>query len=130
MTLSHKWFLKSSSGKQFLPAGQSLPGNSLPMQETQETQVQSRGQEDPLEEEMATHPGILAWRIPWTDSHVGLAGYSPWGCKRVRHGWATEHHACRVHLEKTTENSLVASAKAQAGNSMTILGPGSGSDWR
>ena len=30
-------------------------------------QVQSLGLEDPLEEGMATHSGILAWRIPWTD---------------------------------------------------------------
>ena len=34
------------------------------MQETQETQFQSLGQEDPLEEAMATHSSILAWRIP------------------------------------------------------------------
>jgi len=33
----------------------------------QETWVQSLGQEDPLEEEMATHFSILAWRIPWTE---------------------------------------------------------------
>ena len=33
----------------------------------QKTQVQSLGQEDPLEEEMATHSSILAWRIPWTE---------------------------------------------------------------
>ena len=33
----------------------------------QETQVQSLGQEDPLEKEMATHSSILAWRIPWTE---------------------------------------------------------------
>ena len=32
----------------------------------QETQVQSLGQEDPLEKEMATHSSILAWRSPWT----------------------------------------------------------------
>ena len=31
----------------------------------QETQVQSLGPEDPLEEEMATHSSILAWEIPW-----------------------------------------------------------------
>ena len=37
------------------------------MQETQETQVQSLGQEDPLEKEMATHSSILAWKIPWTE---------------------------------------------------------------
>ena len=35
-----------------------------PMQETQEMQVRSLGQEDPLEEEMETHSSILAWRIP------------------------------------------------------------------
>ena len=32
----------------------------------QETQVQSLGQEDPLEKDIATHSSILAWRIPWT----------------------------------------------------------------
>ena len=34
------------------------------MQETQETQVQSLGWEDPLEKEMLTHCSILAWKIP------------------------------------------------------------------
>ena len=33
----------------------------------QETRVQSLGQEDPLEREMATHSSMLAWRIPWTE---------------------------------------------------------------
>ena len=37
------------------------------MQETQETQVRSLGWEDLLKEEMATHPSILAWKIPWTE---------------------------------------------------------------
>ena len=37
------------------------------MQETWETQVQSLGQEDSLEEEMATHSIILAWEVPWTE---------------------------------------------------------------
>ena len=37
------------------------------MQETQETWVQSLGQEDPLEKEMATHFSITAWKIPWTE---------------------------------------------------------------
>ena len=44
----------------------------------QEMQVQSLGQEDPLEKEMATHAGILAWEIPWTEEPGGLP---PWGCK-------------------------------------------------
>ena len=42
------------------------------MQETQERQVQSLGQEYPLEEEMATHSSILAWKIPWTEEPGGL----------------------------------------------------------
>ena len=37
------------------------------MQETQEMQVRSLGQEDPLEEKTATHSSIPAWRIPWTE---------------------------------------------------------------
>ena len=38
----------------------------------QETRVQSLGQEDLLEKEMATHSSILAWRIPWTEEPGGL----------------------------------------------------------
>ena len=38
----------------------------------QETWVQSLGQEDPLEKEMATHSSILAWKIPWTEEPGGL----------------------------------------------------------
>ena len=39
----------------------------LPMHETQETQVQSLGWEEPLEKETATHHSILAGKIPWTE---------------------------------------------------------------
>ena len=42
------------------------------MQETQETQVLSLGQEDPLEKEIATQSSILAWRISLTEEPVGL----------------------------------------------------------
>ena len=45
---------------------------NLPMQETSETQVRSLGQEEPLEEEMATHSSILVWKIPWTEESGGL----------------------------------------------------------
>ena len=38
----------------------------------QETWVRSLGWEDPLEEGMATHSSILAWRIPWTEEPGGL----------------------------------------------------------
>ena len=42
------------------------------MQETQEMQVKSLDQEDPLEEGTAPHFSILAWRIPWTEEPGGL----------------------------------------------------------
>ena len=48
----------------------------------QETQVQSLGQEDPLEKGMATHCSILAWRIPWTEDPGGLQSM---GLQRVRY---------------------------------------------
>ena len=37
-----------------------------------ETQIQSLGQEDPLEKKMATHSSILAWEMPWTEEPGGL----------------------------------------------------------
>ena len=45
----------------------SVVKNQPAMQESKETQVPSLGQEDPLEEGMATHSSILAWRIPQTE---------------------------------------------------------------
>ena len=50
----------------------SVVKNSPAMQETQKTWVGSLGQEDPLEEEMATHSSVLAWRIPGTGEPGGL----------------------------------------------------------
>ena len=48
----------------------------------QETWVQSLGQEDPLEKEMATHSSILAWRNPWTEEPGGLQSMGPQGVGR------------------------------------------------
>ena len=48
------------------PACQRRRCKSLPTQEMQESRIQSLGWEDPLEEAMATHSSIVAWRIPWT----------------------------------------------------------------
>ena len=56
--------------------------NCLPMQETQAIWVQSLSQENLLEKEMATHPSILAWEIPWTEKPGGLQSMGP---RRVRH---------------------------------------------
>ena len=43
----------------------------------QETQVQSLGQEDPLERELVTHSSILAWEIPWTEETGGIQSMDP-----------------------------------------------------
>ena len=51
------------------------------MQETQELWVRSLGQEDPLEEEVATHSSILAWKILARNPGTCLVG--PWGCKEL-----------------------------------------------
>ena len=42
------------------------------MQEIQETEVQSLDQEYPLEEELATHSSIVAWKTPWTEEPGGV----------------------------------------------------------
>ena len=50
----------------------SMVQNQPVMQEMQETEVQSLGQVDPLEEGMTTYSSILGWRIPWTEKPSGL----------------------------------------------------------
>ena len=62
--------------------GVSVSKESLSVQETQETQVQSLGWEDPLEEKMATHSSVLAWEMPWTEKPGRLQST---GSQRVRH---------------------------------------------
>ena len=57
----------------------------MPVQEIQETQIQSLGREDPLKESMATHSSLLAWRIPWTEEPGGLQSI---GLHRVEHNWS------------------------------------------
>jgi len=52
------------------------------MQETSEMHVPSLGQEDPLEKGMATHSGILAWRIPWIEKSGRLQSV---GSQKVGH---------------------------------------------
>ena len=78
----------------------------------QETWVQSLGWEDLLEEGMATHSSILAWRIPM-DRGAWRAVCSPWN-HRVGHDCATKHSTAQLnysheqkHITKITENGLV-----------------------
>ena len=68
-----------------------LPGNAGDLK----TEGLIWGQEDPLEEGMATHFSIFAWRIPWTEEPGG-----PWsiGSQRVRHDWSNLARAC-AHME-------------------------------
>ena len=54
-----------------------------------ETQVQSLGWEDPLEEGMKTNSHIVAWRIPWTEEPGILQSI---GSHRVRHDWSSLAH--------------------------------------
>ena len=63
---------------------QGFPGGSVVEKPpaVQEMQVGSLGQEDPLEEGMATHSGLLAWRIPWTEEPGQLQSI---GSHRVGH---------------------------------------------
>ena len=65
--------------------GGSAVNNPPAIQEPQEMRIQSLGQEGSLEEEMATHSSILAWKIPWTERSMGS--------QRVGDDSATEH-AC------------------------------------
>ena len=85
----------SRTNLQIADLGTSIPGWASPMahpvknspavQETQEMWIQSLGQEDPLEEEMATHSSILAWKIPLTEETGGLQSN---GSQRVGCNWA------------------------------------------
>ena len=70
-------------GSDWLPRWLSGKGSSLPMLEAR---VRSLGWRDSLEEEMATHSGILVWEIPWTEEPGGLQSMGSQESDRV-----TEH---------------------------------------
>ena len=102
-------FPGSSAGKESAcnagdPGSGRSPGGGYPLQYSwtslvaqmikyplamQETWVQSLGWEDPLEEGIATHSSILAWRIPWTEESGRLQSM---GSQRVGHNLATSLH--------------------------------------
>ena len=74
----------------------------LPMQETR---VPSLGQEDPLEEGMATCSSILAWEIPWTEEPGGL---QPTGSQsQMRLSAQSEHQKYFCELKKTRYPKLI-----------------------
>ena len=86
--ISFMWNLKNSTNELTgWRADMGFPSDSAvknlsAMPEMQEMQLQSLNWEDPLEEGMATHSSILAWRIPWTEEPGRLQSI---GSQRVRH---------------------------------------------
>ena len=73
------------------------------MQEAQETWVQSLGQEDPLEKEMAVHSSTLAWTIPWTEEPGGLQSMES---QRVGHDSKHTQQSVMLFYNKTTTLGL------------------------
>ena len=67
------------------------------MQETKETWVQSPDREDPLEEGVATHSSILAWRISWTEGSGGLQ------CAGSQRVGKDRSHLARAHTNLTSD---------------------------
>ena len=67
--------------------GGAVVKNMPAVQETQEMRVRSLGQEDPLQEAMATHSSILAWELPWTEEPGGLQLI---GLQKSQHDLATK----------------------------------------
>ena len=72
VNLSKVWEIVEDRGDRYGIANSLLNQMVKSLPAMQETQVQSLGQEDPLEKEMAIHYSILAWKIPWMEDPRGL----------------------------------------------------------
>ena len=87
-----KWWSQCSESIWYIFTSAQCWRKCLPVQEVQETGVQSPGREDPLEQGMATHSRILAWKIPWTEDPGGLQSV---GSRRVGCYWAHTHRVIK-----------------------------------
>ena len=65
------------------------------MEEAQKTWVRSLDQEDPLEEDIATHSSILAYKIPWTEKPGGLQSTKSW----TQLKWLSKHACYRIRSD-------------------------------
>ena len=92
------------------------------MQKPQETWVGSLGQEDPLEEEVATHSSILAWGIPWTEEPGRLESV---GSRRVGRDGSYLAHMHLFLLTGFPGGSVVKKPRASAENVGSVPGLGS-----
>ena len=82
-----------------------------------ESRVQSLGQEDPLEEEMATHCSTLAWKIPWTEGPGRLQSV---GSPRVGHDWTASLTHTIVLLVLVLGGSAVSESPGPMGYSPPV----------
>ena len=89
-----------SSVAQAFPGGSN--GKESPL--VQETWVQSLGQEDPREEEMATHSIIFAWKIPWSEEPGEPQSIR---LKRVGHDWANNTDRWWLHVDPCTNDAQI-----------------------
>ena len=81
------------------------------MQDVQETRVQSLGQENTLEEGMATQFSILAWKIPWTEESGRLKTL---GLQRVGYGWVRVNESIGSRNENQNNYPYFADEKTEA----------------
>ena len=81
-------------------------------------QVSSLSQEDPLEEETATHSSILAWRIPWTEKPGRLP---PMGLQRVGHDWMTDTFTFHFHAFMKSVHCYIRMNEYQPSKEMEAL---------
>ena len=75
------------------------------MQEMEKTEIQSLGQEDPLEKELPTYSSILAWEFPWTER--SLVGHSPRVTQGVRPDWAHIQHKSRSNDDDLMSKAII-----------------------
>ena len=94
--------------------------NPPTIQETQEMSVWFLGGEDPLEEGMATHSSIPAWRIPWSEEPGGLQSMRS---QRVRHDWSdwTSGRALSIDVCTTLPSFMHPSMDAQVASLSRVL---------
>ena len=103
VTCMHRHIWNSLMEVNSFPGG-SLVNNPRAMQETQEPWVRSLGWEDPLEEKMAPHSSMLAWRIPWTEEP---GGQQSTGSQRVGHHWKIEcAHPYRIKVGTVPDQEI------------------------
>ena len=89
------------------------------------TWVQSLGQEDPLEKEMATHSRTLAWKIPWMEEPGGLQSM---GSQRVGHDWASNFTTIQLKAIKRLDPKSYHHTHTYCGNYFTFPGASVGKE--